>query len=105
LIPAKKDTQNLNPKMKIMTIVDPVDADRRKFLEMVCGNSSLEDARHYCGKASFSIFSPIFLFFFLGKRGQQLENVLQQEAKENNNFNGCVCLRLWKFGIPLFERV
>jgi hypothetical protein len=53
------------------------------------------DFRYFC----------LFFFFFLGKRGQQLENVLQQEAKENNNFNGCVCLRLWKFGIPLFERV
>jgi hypothetical protein len=55
LIPAKKDTQNLNPEMKIMTIVDPVDADRRKFLEMVCGNSSLEDAIFFPRQARTAI--------------------------------------------------
>jgi hypothetical protein len=31
---------------------------------MVRGNSSLEAARNYCGKASFSIFLPVFKILF-----------------------------------------
>jgi hypothetical protein len=39
----------------------------------------------------FQYFRLFLKFCFLDKRGQQLENVLEQEAKENNNVNGCVC--------------